>query len=154
MYMLLNLLVFFGVQRIVSPETDSGFGSSYLNQSISGSFQANLLTERYKSIYTVTKKMLNIMSFMSGSHGNNLSCSVHSQNDALSCSDSEDSCSNLQTAVHSAIHSSQQWTSPHPSVQTPSHGAAVAVERWVENTMKVASVRLQREQILYKELLF
>lgn len=56
MYMLLNLLGFFGVQRIVSPETDSGFGSSYLNQSISGSFQPNLLTERYKSIYTVTKK--------------------------------------------------------------------------------------------------
>lgn len=94
------------------------------------------------------------MSFICGSHENNLSCSVQSQNDALSCSGSEDSCFNLQTAVHSAIHNRQQWASPHPSVQTPPRGAAVAVERWVENTTKVASVRLQREQILHKELLF
>ncbi|XP_042353106.1 protein AKNAD1-like [Plectropomus leopardus] len=60
-------------QRIVSPETDSGFGSSYLNQSASGPFQPNLLTE-----------------------------SVQSQNDGLSSSDSEGSGSNLQTAIHPA----------------------------------------------------
>ena len=45
-----NCPFFSGLQRIVSPETDSGFGSSYLNQSGSGSSQPNLLTERYKSI--------------------------------------------------------------------------------------------------------
>ncbi|XP_051263550.1 uncharacterized protein LOC127367591 isoform X1 [Dicentrarchus labrax] len=101
-------------QRIVSPETDSGFGSSYLNQSASGSFQPNLLSE-----------------------------SVQSQNDALSSSDSEGSCSNLQTAIHSASLTSQRWASPHPSVQTQSCGAAVAVERWVESTTKEPSVRLQ-----------
>ncbi|XP_031137213.2 microtubule organization protein AKNA-like isoform X1 [Sander lucioperca] len=101
-------------QRILSPETDSGFGSSYLNQSASGPFQPNLLTE-----------------------------SVHSQNDALSSSDSEGSCSNLQTAIHSASLTSQQWVSPHPSVQTQSCGAAAAVERWVESTTKEPSVRLQ-----------
>lgn len=44
------------LQRIVSPETDSGFGSSYLNQSASGPFQPNLLTERYPSISTATIK--------------------------------------------------------------------------------------------------
>ncbi|XP_034744654.1 protein AKNAD1-like isoform X1 [Etheostoma cragini] len=101
-------------QRILSPETDSGFGSSYLNQSASGPFHPNLLTE-----------------------------SVHSQNDALSSSDSEGSCSNLQTAVHSAFLPSQRWASPHPSVQTQSCGAAAAVERWVESTTKEPSVRLQ-----------
>ncbi|XP_032387981.1 microtubule organization protein AKNA isoform X2 [Etheostoma spectabile] len=101
-------------QRILSPETDSGFGSSYLNQSASGPFHPNLLTE-----------------------------SVHSQNEALSSSDSDGSCSNLQTAVHSAFLTSQRWASPHPSVQTQSCGAAAAVERWVESTTKEPSVRLQ-----------
>ncbi|GLD58581.1 AT-hook-containing transcription factor-like protein [Lates japonicus] len=104
-------------QRIVSPETDSGFGSSYLNQSGSGSFQPNLLTE---------------------------SSSVQSHNDGLSSSDSEGSCSNLQTAIHSASLNSQWWASPHPSVQTQScGGAAAAVELWVESTTKEPSVRLQ-----------
>ncbi|KAM8728487.1 uncharacterized protein aknad1 [Acanthopagrus schlegelii] len=102
------------LQRIVSPETDSGFGSSYLNQSGSGSSQPNLLTE-----------------------------SVQSQNDALSSSGSSGSCSNLQTAIHSASLSSQRWASPHPSVQTQSCGAAAAVERWVESTTKEPSVRPQ-----------
>ncbi|XP_037642285.1 microtubule organization protein AKNA-like isoform X2 [Sebastes umbrosus] len=101
-------------QRIVSPETDSGFGSSYLNQSASGLFQPNLLTE-----------------------------SVQSQNDGLSTSGSEGSCSNLQTAIHSAPLTSQRWASPHPSVQTQSCGAAAAVQRWVESTTKEPSVRLQ-----------
>lgn len=41
--------MFFVMQRIVSPETDSGFGSSYLNQSASGSSHPNLLSERYQS---------------------------------------------------------------------------------------------------------
>ncbi|KAK1879480.1 Protein AKNAD1 [Dissostichus eleginoides] len=96
-------------QRIVSPETDSGFGSSYLNQSTSGPFQQNLLTE-----------------------------SLQSQNDGLSSSASEGSCSNVQTAIHPVP---QRWASPHPSVQTQSCGAAV--ERWVESTTKEPSVRLQ-----------
>ncbi|KAK5888910.1 hypothetical protein CesoFtcFv8_014959 [Champsocephalus esox] len=96
-------------QRIVSPETDSGFGSSYLNQSTSGSFQQNLLTE-----------------------------SVQSQNDGLSSSASEGSCSNVQTAIHPVP---QRWASPHPSVQTQPCGAAV--EHWVESTTKEPSVRLQ-----------
>ncbi|XP_054452556.1 microtubule organization protein AKNA-like [Anoplopoma fimbria] len=101
-------------QRIVSPETDSGFGSSYLNQSGSGLFQPNLLTE-----------------------------SVPSQNDGLSSSDSEGSCSNLQTAIHSASLTSQRRASPYPSVQTQSCGAAASLERWVESTTKEPSVRLQ-----------
>ncbi|KAJ4936265.1 hypothetical protein JOQ06_000864 [Pogonophryne albipinna] len=96
-------------QRIVSPETDSGFGSSYLNQSTSGPFQQNLLTE-----------------------------SVQSQNDGLSSSASEGSCSNVQTAIHPVP---QRWASPHPSVQTQPCGAAV--EHWVESTTKEPSVRLQ-----------
>ncbi|KAM9349925.1 uncharacterized protein aknad1 [Symphorus nematophorus] len=104
-------------QRIVSPETDSGFGSSYLNQSASGSFQPNLFTE-----------------------------SVQSQNDALSSSGSEGSCSNLQTAIHSASLSIQRLASPHPSFQTQSSGVAAAVERWVESTTKEPSVRLQRSE--------
>ncbi|XP_069562304.1 streptococcal hemagglutinin-like isoform X1 [Brachyistius frenatus] len=101
-------------QRIVSPETDSGFGSSYLNQSTCGPFQPNLLTE-----------------------------SVQSQNDGLSSSDSDGSCSNLQTAIHSAALTDPQWASPHPSVQTQHCRAAAAVELWVESTTKEPSVRLQ-----------
>ncbi|XP_067330157.1 microtubule organization protein AKNA-like isoform X2 [Channa argus] len=96
--------------RIVSTETDSGFGSSLL---ASGTFQTNLLTE-----------------------------SVPSNSDVVSCSDSEGSCSNLQTAIHSASQTTQQWTSPHPSVQTHSSGATVAVECWVKNTTKEPVVRL------------
>ncbi|KAM6990251.1 uncharacterized protein aknad1 [Tautogolabrus adspersus] len=101
-------------QRIVSPETDSGFGSSYLNNSASGSFEPNLLTER-----------------------------VPSQNDGLSSTDSEDSCSKLQTAIHSASLPSQLWVSPHQSVETQSCGGTAAVERWVESTTKEPSVHLQ-----------
>ncbi|XP_070830179.1 microtubule organization protein AKNA-like [Chaetodon trifascialis] len=99
-------------QRIVSPETDSGFGSSYLNQSASGPFQPNLLPE-----------------------------SAQSQSGALISSDSDGSCSNLQTAIHSHSLTSQRWASPHPSIQTQSSGAAV--ERWVESTTKEPPVRLQ-----------
>ncbi|XP_034411274.1 microtubule organization protein AKNA [Cyclopterus lumpus] len=101
-------------QRRVSPETDSGFGSSYLNQSASGPFQPNLLTERGPT-----------------------------QDDGLSSSESEGSRSNLQTAIQSASLTSQRWASPSPSVQTQSCGAAAAVERWVESTTKEPSVRLQ-----------
>ncbi|XP_040911516.1 uncharacterized protein LOC121193345 [Toxotes jaculatrix] len=101
-------------QRIVSPETDSGFGSSYLNQSASGPFQPTLLTD-----------------------------SLPSHNDGLSGSDSEGSCSNLQTAFHSASLNSQRWASPHPSVQTEPCGAAAAVDLWVERTTKEPSIRLQ-----------
>ncbi|XP_060900510.1 uncharacterized protein LOC132979058 isoform X2 [Labrus mixtus] len=101
-------------QRIVSPETDSGFGSSYLNNSASGSFESNRLTER-----------------------------VPSQNDGLSSTDSEDSCSNLQTAIHSASLPSQLWVSPSQSVETQSCGGTAAVERWVQSTTKEPLVRLQ-----------
>lgn len=77
---------------------------------------------------------------------------MQSQNDGVSSSDSEGS-SNLQTAIHSASLTGQRWSSPHPSVQTQSCGAAV--ERWVESTTKEPSVRLQGEKIpLRKEVLF
>lgn len=45
----IEVFVFPGEQRIVSPETDSGFGSSYLNQPDGGPFQADQLTERYNT---------------------------------------------------------------------------------------------------------
>ncbi|XP_035803430.2 protein AKNAD1 isoform X2 [Amphiprion ocellaris] len=101
-------------QRIVSPETDSGFGSSYLNQSASGWFQPNLLSQ-----------------------------SGHYQNESLSNSDSEDSCSNLQTTIHSAALPGHQWADTHPSVQTQHCEAAAAVELWVESTTKEPSGCLQ-----------
>ncbi|XP_071392949.1 serine-rich adhesin for platelets-like [Centroberyx affinis] len=101
-------------QRIVSPETDSGFGSSYLSQPATSPFHPKLLTE-----------------------------SVQLQNDGLSGSDSEGSCSNLQTAIHSATLTGQRRASPHSSVQTQSCGAGAAVERWVESTTKEPPVRLQ-----------
>ncbi|XP_063318562.1 microtubule organization protein AKNA [Pelmatolapia mariae] len=94
-------------QKMVSSETDSGFGSSYLNHSGSGSFQSNLLPER-----------------------------------CLSSSDSEDSCSHLQTAIHSAI-TGYQWASPHPSVLTQHCGATAAVDLWVDSTTKKPSAMLQ-----------
>ncbi|KAM4552319.1 uncharacterized protein aknad1 isoform 2-T2 [Odontesthes bonariensis] len=100
-------------QRIVSPETDSGFGSSYLNQSPSGTFQPNLTG------------------------------SVQSQSDGISRSDSEGSCSNLQTAIPSAALTDHQWASPHTSAQLRHREAAAAVELWVESTTKEPSVRLQ-----------
>ncbi|KAM8851405.1 uncharacterized protein aknad1 isoform 2-T2 [Spinachia spinachia] len=99
-------------QRIVSPETDSGFGSSYLNQSPSGPLQPNLLAE-----------------------------SGRPQNVGLSSSDSEGFVSNMQTAIHSASLSSQRWASPDPPVQAQSCAATAAVERWVESTTK-PSIRL------------
>lgn len=45
-YCILSDVVFCRVQRIVSLESDSGFGSSYLNRSATGSFQPTLLIER------------------------------------------------------------------------------------------------------------
>uniref|UniRef100_A0A7N6FAC8 Protein AKNAD1 n=1 Tax=Anabas testudineus TaxID=64144 RepID=A0A7N6FAC8_ANATE len=101
--------------RIVSPETDSGFGSSYLNQSGSGSYPPNLLTE-----------------------------SVETQNEDLGSSDSEGSCFNLQTAIHSVSLTSQQRTSPHPSVQTQVPGEAAAVEWRVDSATKEPPERQQR----------
>lgn len=100
-------------QKMVSLETDSGFGSSYLNHSGSGSFQSNLLAE-----------------------------SVLSQKEGLSSSDSEDSCSHLQTAIHPAI-TGYQWASPHPSVLTQHCGATPAVDLWVDSTTKKPSAMLQ-----------
>ncbi|KAG7525889.1 hypothetical protein JOB18_033239 [Solea senegalensis] len=79
-------------QRTVSPEADSGFGSSYLTQSASGSFQPNLLIE-----------------------------SVQSHEDGLSSSESE-GCSKLQTTIYSASLNTQRWANSHPSVQTQSCG--------------------------------
>ncbi|XP_047198005.1 microtubule organization protein AKNA isoform X2 [Hippoglossus stenolepis] len=101
-------------QRLVSPETDSGFGSSYLNLSASGSFQPNLLIE-----------------------------SVPSHNDGLSSSDGEGSCSNLQTTIHPAALNIQQWSGSNPSLQTQFCVAAAAVDLWVESTTTDPVVRLQ-----------
>ncbi|KAM3604090.1 uncharacterized protein V6R79_006270 [Siganus canaliculatus] len=81
-------------QRIVSPETDSGFGSSYLSPSTSGSFQQNPLTE-----------------------------SLQQHSDTLSSSGSDGSCSNLRTAIHSGSLTGQSWTSPQPTLQTQTGGA-------------------------------
>ena len=72
---------------------------------------------------------------------------MQSQEDDLSSSDSEHSCSKLQTAVHSATPTDRQWAEPQPS------DAAVIVEQWVESTTKVPSFRLQGEKILHKEVL-
>ncbi|KAF7222701.1 microtubule organization protein AKNA isoform X2 [Nothobranchius furzeri] len=94
-------------QRIVSPETDSGFGSSYMNHSANRTFQQN-----------------------------SVSGSIPSQSDGLSGSDSDGSCSNLDTEIHSA----------KPSVQTRLCGAAAAVELWVESTTKGPPLRLQGSQ--------
>lgn len=68
-------------------------------------------------------------------------CRVQQQNDALSNSDSEGSCSNIQT-VQAVTTSRQGWDSP------PQTGVAVGVEQWVENTRKVSSLRPQGEHIL------
>ncbi|XP_041847365.1 uncharacterized protein LOC121643855 isoform X2 [Melanotaenia boesemani] len=102
-------------QRLVSPETDSGFGSSYLNQSTSETFHPNLLTR-----------------------------SVRSQSEGLSGSGSEGSCSNLQTAIVAAVPCDHQTTSSHPPIQTQHcEPAAAAVELWLKNTTKEPSAMLQ-----------
>ncbi|KAM9718743.1 uncharacterized protein aknad1 [Menidia menidia] len=100
------------LQRIVSPETDSGFGSSYLNQSSSGTFH-----------------------FLAGS--------VQSHSDGVRSSDSEGSCSNLQTAIHSVPLTDHRWASPYTSVQSQDCKTADAVELWVESTTKNPPVRLK-----------
>ncbi|XP_029929898.1 uncharacterized protein aknad1 [Myripristis murdjan] len=106
-------------QRIVSPETDSGFGSSYLSQSATGPFHPKLLTE-----------------------------SVQLQNDGLSGSDSEGSCSHLQTAIHSATLPGQRRASSHlSSVQTQATGAGTAVGLWVESTTKTPPATLQESDL-------
>uniref|UniRef100_A0A3P8STS2 AKNA domain-containing protein n=1 Tax=Amphiprion percula TaxID=161767 RepID=A0A3P8STS2_AMPPE len=69
--------------------------------------------------------------------------SRHSQNESLSNSDSEGSCSNLQTTIHSAALPGHQWADTHPSVQTQHCEAAAAVELWVESTTKEPSGCLQ-----------
>ncbi|KAM4729069.1 uncharacterized protein aknad1 isoform 2-T2 [Anableps anableps] len=97
-------------QRILSPETDSGFGSSYLNQSATEAFQPDFLTG-----------------------------SIRSKCDDLSNSDSEASCSNLETTIHTVA------VATHSSIRTlHCEAAAAAVEMWVESTTKEPSVRLQR----------
>ncbi|XP_054889428.1 uncharacterized protein LOC129362109 [Poeciliopsis prolifica] len=93
-------------QRISSPETDSGFGSSYLNQSATEAFQPNVLT-------------------------GSIQC-----ND-LNNSDSEASCSNLETTVHTVA------VATNSSIKTL-HCEAAAVELWVESTTQEPSVRLQK----------
>lgn len=64
------------------------------------------------------------------------------QNDALSNSDSEGSCSNVQT-VQSVVTTRQGWGGPKQSA------VAVGVEQWVENTTKLSSLRLQGKRILF-----
>lgn len=120
---------FFGLQ-IVRAETDSGFGSLYLNQT--GLFQPNLLAGRYKP-----KEQISIGCWVTGEQ---LSlelvvCRVQPQNDALSNSDSEASCSNVQSVQ--SVATRQGWDSPQHS------GVAVGVEQWVENTTKLSSLRLK-----------
>ncbi|MED6248918.1 hypothetical protein ATANTOWER_007007 [Ataeniobius toweri] len=97
-------------RRILGSETDSGFGSSYLNQSATKTFQPNDLTG-----------------------------SVHSEYEDLSNPDSEASCSNLETAIHTDA------VAAHSSIQTlHCEEAAAAVKLWVESTTIEPSVRLQR----------
>lgn len=123
-----------GVQ-IVRAETDSGFGSSYLNQT--GLFQPNLLAGRYKN-----KEQSSIGCWLTGEYFSlDLICRVQPHSDALSNSDTEGSCSNVHT-VPSVITTRQGWDGPNQSA------VAVGVEQWVENTTKLSSLRLQGEQIL------
>ncbi|MEQ2169301.1 hypothetical protein GOODEAATRI_023772, partial [Goodea atripinnis] len=97
-------------QRILGSETDSGFGSSYLNQSATKTFQPNDLTG-----------------------------SVHAEYEDLSNPDSEASCSNLETAIHTDA------VAAHSSIQTlHCEEAAAAVKLWVESTTNEPSVRLHR----------
>lgn len=125
---------FSGVQ-IVRVETDSGFGSSYLNQT--RLFQPTLLPGRYKN-----KEQSSIGCWLTGEYFSlDLICRVQPKNDALRNSDSEGSCSNVQT-VQSVITTRQGWHGPKQS------GVAVGVQQWVENTTKLSSLRLQGKQIL------
>lgn len=125
---------FSGLQ-IVRAETDSGFGSSYLTQM--GLFQPNLLAGRYKN-----KEQSSTGCWLTGEYFRlDLICRVQPQNGALSNSDSEGSCSNVQT-VQLVKTTKQGWDSPKQS------GVAVGVEQWVENTTKLSSLRLQGKQIL------
>ncbi|XP_072296580.1 uncharacterized protein [Eucyclogobius newberryi] len=96
-------------QRNVSLETDSGFGSSYLNQSASGSFQQHL-NERF-----------------------------HYQKDPVSSTDSEDSCSNLQTTIEPVTKTQRALS----SVRSELPGASPSVQQWVESTNKEGLFREQ-----------
>ncbi|KAK7945709.1 hypothetical protein WMY93_001437 [Mugilogobius chulae] len=86
-------------------ETDSGFGSSYLNQSASGSVQQNE--------------------------------SFHSQNDPVSSTESEGSCSNLQTTIEPKV----QRTFPSVGSELPI--ASNSVQQWVENANKETIFKVQ-----------
>lgn len=118
-------------------ETDSGFGSSYLKPT--GLLQPNLLAGRYKD-----KKQSSIACWLTGEcfsldlncGVSNTICRVRPQNDVLSNTDSEGSCSNVQT-VQSVITTRQGWDGPKQSA------VAVGVEQWVENTTNFSSLRLQ-----------
>ncbi|KAM4605286.1 uncharacterized protein aknad1 [Polymixia lowei] len=109
-------------QRIVSPETDSGFGSSDLSRPATGTYLPKPITE-----------------------------SAQPQIDGLSGSDSEGSCSNLQTAIHPATSSDQRrgslQTAVHPAtptgqqtagprtlIRTQSYSAGAAVDLRAEST--------------------
>ncbi|XP_058484604.1 uncharacterized protein LOC131459140 isoform X3 [Solea solea] len=125
-------------QRTVSPQADSGFGSSYLTQSASGSFQPNLLIERYMNY--VNAEAVTDPRDSEEQHYLGLSnSSAQSHEDGLSSSESE-GCSKLQTTIYSASLNTQRWANSHPSVQTQSCGQ---VELWVESTTKEPSLGLQ-----------
>ncbi|XP_019898487.3 uncharacterized protein LOC105021206 [Esox lucius] len=79
-------------QSIVSPETDSGFGSSDLSRPATGLSQPKRDTERFRL----------------QSDGNS---------SPMSLSNSEGSCSNLQTTMHQPQHTGQR----RPSLQIPVH---------------------------------
>ncbi|XP_055007900.1 microtubule organization protein AKNA-like [Boleophthalmus pectinirostris] len=96
-------------QRNMSPETDSGFGSSYLNQFASGSFQQNLNE------------------------------SFQSQKAPISSSDSEGSCSNLQTTIEPVTKAQRAV----PPVRSEQPGASNPVQQCLESTTKEAIFRVQ-----------
>lgn len=143
--LMMSMCLLFELQRISSPETDSGFGSSYLNQSATEAFQPNVLTGRSgkgfpdfsdfsaASAHRPQGKLKSAAFFSS----------IHSKCDDLNNSDSEASCSNLETTIHTvAVATSSSIKMLH------CEAGAAAVELWVENTTQEPSVRLQSKSNL------
>lgn len=69
--------------------------------------------------------------------------SFQSQNDCISSSGSEGSCSNLQTTIQPAALITPQWTGSQASVGFESHGVADPVKQWIESTTKETPFRVQ-----------
>ncbi|XP_037131636.1 uncharacterized protein LOC119136905 isoform X2 [Syngnathus acus] len=96
-------------------ETDSGFGSSYLNQS------GGMLHLNHSSIESPQ-------------------AFPGMPSDGLCTSDSEGSSHNLLTTIHPKDLSSRRQKS---AFQAQPEGSAAAVERWVQDTIKTSSLKLQ-----------